>query len=199
MTDTAEPTPAVPKIGDEVKHSAGWLIVLGILSVILGILAINAPLLSGVAVTILIGCYLIANGIFQLVAMFRAKGLGAGILAFVLGALAIVAGILVLSRPMMGLAVLTLWLAAFFIVEGIARAILSFQVRPLSGWGWMLFGGIVSVLLGIMIWSKWPLSGIWAIGVLVGVHIIFAGWTQIFIGLAARKGVDEVREAVASA
>jgi uncharacterized membrane protein HdeD (DUF308 family) len=63
---------------------------------------------------------------------------------------------------------------------------LSFQLKPIKGWGWMLFNGLVTLLLGGLIWSQWPISGVWAIGTLLGIHLIFDGWSEIAVALAAR-------------
>ena len=90
------------------------------------------------------------------------------------------------SRPGAALVTLTLFLAAYFVVDGIFEIIEAFDLKPIQGWGWMLFGGIVSILLGIMIWRQWPVSGAWAIGILFGIKLIFAGWAMVGIGTAGR-------------
>lgn len=199
MTDPAQTVLSPEHLGDGIRRGSGWLVVLGILSVILGVLAINAPLLTGVLVTLVIGWYLIAKGILELFAMFKAKGLGCGILAFLGGVLSVAAGIVILFCPPTGLKLLTLVLAVYFLLDGITRIVVAFKARPLAGWAWHLFGGVLALLLGLMIWRQWPLSAIWAIGVFAGIHIMLGGWTQIFIGLAVRKGVPEGGTAVASA
>ncbi len=103
-------------------------------------------------------------------------------------------------RPLMGLATLALLLAAYFLVDGICEIIVAFKMKPESGWGWMLFGGIVAMLLGIMIWRQWPISGAWAIGVLVGVHMLLAGFALIVLGSGARRiasAIEDTAEEVA--
>ena len=69
----------------------------------------------------------------------------------------------------------------------ITRIAIAFQMRPAGGWGWMLFGGILSAILGFLIWNQWPLSGFWAVGTLVGIQFIFSGWSMIAVGMAAKK------------
>ena len=141
---------------------------------------------------IVVGALLLVGGIAQLVFAFQAGSFGEGLLTFILGALTVVAGAIVIAQPGVGLATLTLFLAAYFIIEGIFEAIWAFQIKPVSGWGWSLFSGIVSLLLGIMIWSQFPLSGAWAVGVLVGIKLIFSGWTLIILGGAARSRAKEM-------
>jgi uncharacterized membrane protein HdeD (DUF308 family) len=95
-------------------------------------------------------------------------------------------GLLLLTRPIVGLASLTLILIVYFLVEGIFEIMAALQLRPLQGWGWMLCSGIFSVILAGFFWSEWPLSGAWAIGVLVGIQLIFAGWSMISLGRIGR-------------
>lgn len=118
---------------------------------------------------------------------FPAGSWGMGVMAFLGGAFAVICGILVLFDPLRGLAALTLVLAIYFVIDGIQRIVLAFRLRPVDGWGWVLFGGLLSILLGVLIWSRWPLSGVWAVGTLVGIHILFGGWTMIAITMAARR------------
>jgi len=170
-----------------VKKDSTALIIFGGLTVILGILAMMAPLVAGVTVAVMVGFLLIIAGIMRTLFAFKCKSWGKGILAFVLGVLTLLIGLVMIFRPVLGLTSLTLVLAAYFFVDGIFEIFESFDLKPLKGWGWMLFGGIVSVLLGIMIWRQWPVSGVWAIGILVGIKLIFAGWAMVGIGAAGRS------------
>ncbi len=182
------------------------LIIFGALTVILGILAMMAPLVAGVAVSVTGGILLIIGGIMRTLFAFKCKSWGKGILAFVLGVLTLLIGLVMVFKPILGLTSLTLVLAAYFFVDGIFEIFESFDLKPLKGWGWMLFGGIVSVLLGIMIWRQWPVSGVWAIGILVGIKLVFAGWAMVGIGAAGRSiagtaedVVEDVKEAAQDA
>jgi len=160
---------------------------LGIVTLIFGILACMAPLASGVAVSLFVAILLIAAGIAQAAFAFQTGSFGKGLLTFLFGGLTILCGIVVLAHPLLGLASLTLVLAVYFLVDGISAIATAFQLKPLSGWGWMLFGGIVSVILGVLIWSNWPLSGVWAVGILVGIRLIVAGWSMIVLGSIGRE------------
>ena len=107
---------------------------------------------------------------------------------------ALAAGLVLLFRPAAGLAFITWMLAIYFVVNGIAQTALGLKTRGAPGSGWEIFNGFVSVILGVLIYVKWPLSGAWAVGVLVGVHLIVSGWTVIGIGLAARSVVKEAMQ-----
>ena len=112
---------------------------------------------------------------------------GAGILGSLGGLFTLVCGVIMLFRPVIGLAAMTLVLAVYFLFDGITRVVMAFKVKPVQGWGWMLFNGIVTLLLGFLIWRQWPVSGTWAIGTLVGIHLVFDGWGMIFFGSGARR------------
>ena len=94
-----------------------------------------------------------------------------------------------LARPAMALATITLVLAAYFIVNGVFEIIWAFRLRPIKGWGWTLFSGVVALALGVMIWRQFPVSGIWAVGTLAGIHLIFGGSSVASVCGAARKAV----------
>ena len=126
------------------------------------------------------------GGIAQCILAFRAGAFGKGLLIFVVGALTAAVGFYLINQPLAGLAAITLFLAAYFVVTGIFELISAFQIRPSDGWGVMLFNGIVTLLLGIMIWSDFPLSGAWAVGILFGVKLLLSGWSLIFIGRSVR-------------
>jgi len=104
-----------------------------------------------------------------------------------IGGLTLLCGIALLAHPLFASGVLSIILAVYFIIDGISELVAGIQLRPSSGWGWMLFGGIVSILLGIMIWSQFPLSGIWAIGILMGIKLFFVGLIMVMGGSAVRS------------
>ena len=183
---------------DEARKGSRWIIVLGIIQILIGIVAIASPMITGLAVTAIAGALLLISGIFQIIQAFKSGNWGVGVVAFLGGAFGVICGILVLFDPLRGLAALTLVLAIYFVIDGIQRIVLASRVRPVAGWVWMLFGGFLSVLLGVLIWSRWPLSGVWAVGTLVGIHILFGGWTMVAIAMAARRVTDVLASEAAS-
>ncbi len=183
-------------LSNALKENAGVTVAVGVALTIMGLLAIMAPFFTGAAVTILVGILMLAAGITRGVFAFRAQTFGKGALMFVLGGIVALGGVLLLARPLIGLASLTIVLAAFFFADGVIEAVYAFQLRPVKGWGWMLLSGITSGLFGFFIMYEWPVSGTWAIGVLVGVRLIFTGWSVIALGSLSRGVIDEVESAV---
>ena len=151
----------------------------GVLTILFGLLAIGSPLYSGLAVAVMVGFALVAAGISMTIFAFQAPSLGRGILKLLFGALTIFVGLAVLAQPGIALAKLTLLLGIYFLADGVMTMIVAFNVKPQPGWGWMTFNGIVTISLGWMILKGWPVSGVWAIGILVGVRLLFAGMTML--------------------
>jgi uncharacterized membrane protein HdeD (DUF308 family) len=176
---------------DGIKKNARLAVIVGILMLVCGILAIGSPLVAGMSVTVIVGIMLLVGGIAQCFLAFQAGAFGEGLLIFIMGALTAVAGLYLFNQPLAGLASITIFLAAYFVVTGISELISAFQIRPAEGWGLMLFNGIVTLLLGIMIWRQFPLSGAWAVGVLFGIKLVLGGWSLIFIGRAVRGAAED--------
>ena len=182
-------------LSDAAKSGARTATWLGIAVVILGILAIAMPFLTGVAITVSIGIILIATGIAQVVFAFQSDSFGSGALRFGFGLLATLAGISLVTQPGAGLATITLFLAVWFFVDGIFAIFTGFSWRPQQGWGWMIFNGVVGIILGVMIYRQFPVSATWLVGVLVGVRLLLAGWTMIALGSVGRAAAKELKQA----
>lgn len=156
-----------------------WLMVLGIIMLILGTLAIIFPAATSVSIELILGILLVIGGVGRLISMFRSKGWGDFLLKLLVSAIYLFAGIMLLVYPFGGTLTITLLLALFFIAQGIANVVVSLMERSMRGWGWMLFNGIVSFALGALIWAELPSSAAWAIGLLVGIWLLFDGWALI--------------------
>jgi uncharacterized membrane protein HdeD (DUF308 family) len=179
------------EVATTIKKGSGWVIFLGILTLILGVFAISAPAIAGVWVTIAVGAVFLVNGIFQVAHGFGVPGWKGKTFTILIGILTVIGGGVILARPMFGLEVLTLILAIYFVMEGVMTLMMAFQLKPEKGWGWALFSGIVSLVLGGIIWMQWPVSGLWAIGILVGVRMLMCGWGMIAFGSVARGAAKE--------
>lgn len=171
------------------EHWALFLIE-GIVLVILGAVAILVPALATITFTILIGWLFLISGVVGLITTLwmhkRVPGFWWSLLSAIIG---IVAGLVLLLWPLSGLFSLTLLLIAFFIVEGIASIMYAIEHRnQLSGrWGWMLLSGIVDLILAAIIIAGLPGTALWALGLLVGINLLFGGVALIGMALAARK------------
>lgn len=164
----------------------------GIATIIFGVLAMFMPMVAGLTATTLVGVLLIAAGIARTIFAFKAESFGKGLLVFLFGGLSIFVGGVILVRPLVGLASLTMLLVGYFLVDGIFEIFAAFKVRGEKGWFWLVIGGIASVVLAYFIWRDWPVSGAWAIGILVGIRLIFAGWSMIALGAVGEAVTDEV-------
>jgi uncharacterized membrane protein HdeD (DUF308 family) len=161
--------------------------ILGAIVIILGIFALMAPGLIGISIILLLGMLVTAGGIVRIIWAFQAGSFGRGLLMFAIGGLTSLCGIMLIAHPLLGAGVLTLMLTVYFILDGIVEIAAGVRIRPEAGWGWMLFGGIVSILLGVMIWAQFPLSGAWAIGILLGIKLFFIGLIMVECGSAVRS------------
>ena len=160
---------------------------LGIASIILGVIALASPGVAAEAVVIIVGITLLLAGAGQVFQGLKGAGWRNRIMPMVLGVITGVAGLGVLAHPILGLGVLSLMLAIYFVIEGVWKIMASFRFRPNPAWVWMLLGGILSLVLGYLIWSQWPLSGIIAVGILVGINLIFTGFSLFMLGSAVKR------------
>jgi len=170
-----------------IKRASGWSMALGVLMIILGLIAIFAPWEFGILIVLVVGWAAIFNGVAQLVYAFRVHSGGRAILEAILGLIYIIAGIYLLMHPLPGLLALTLLLGCFLLIYGIFALVLAFHMRPVQGWGWILTDGIVTILLGILIWAHWPFNSEWVVGTLFGISILMSGITRLMISLAFRR------------
>ena len=182
------------ELGSGLQQASRRGTVFGIVLVILGFLAIMMPMIAGGMISMLIGIVMIAAGLARLGWAFSAGSFGKGILTFLLGGLLILTGLVMLFRPGIGMSSLAAILAVFFLIDGIFEIVAAFKVKPEKGWGWMLFGGIISIVLAGMIFYQWPFSGAWAVGILVGVKLLFAGFAMIALGSMGSSVAKRVAE-----
>jgi uncharacterized membrane protein HdeD (DUF308 family) len=169
------------------KKVTGWYIAAAVLFIVLGMFAIIEPAVAGLGVTLLVGWLLIFGGIAHLVAAFKGGGAKHVILQILIGIVYLIGGLYSLVHPLLAVGTLTLLLAAVIFAGGILEIISYFRLRSEGISGWMLLNGVIAILLGGMIWFHWPSSSVWAIGILVGVNLLFTGITRLMFGLAAQK------------
>ena len=168
-----------------------WVLFLveGVVLLVLGTTAIALPLLATLALTILIGWLFLVSGVMGLITTFMMRQAPGFWWSLISGLLALVVGVLLLARPVSGAFSLTIVLVAFFIIEGVASIMFSLDhKRELSGkWGWMLVSGVIDLVLALMIFTGLPSTAAWAIGLLVGINMVFGGSALIAMALHARK------------
>ena len=189
MSSQIEPSLTAAQLAffGDLKKNWGWLLALGIVSVLLGTIGLGMTFGLTLASVQLFGILLVGGGVFQFFDAFKCKGWKSTIWHVLIALLYVAAGILMLVDPLLASATLTLAIAWILIAVGIMRGIMAFQMRPASGWYWPLISGIVSVALGSMIIAEWPASGLWVIGLFVAIELILNGWSYVFVALAARR------------
>jgi uncharacterized membrane protein HdeD (DUF308 family) len=171
------------------RHGSTLSILWGALLILLGVMAIGSPLLAAVAVSAVISWLILFAGVVHILLAFHAHGAGSAIWRVLVGLAYLVFGAYMIVHPLLSVASLTLVLAGLFVIEGVLNVALYFKMRPLQGSGWVLIDGIITLLLGGMIYMQWPSSSLWAIGVLVGVSLMVSGATRIGLTFAVRRAV----------
>jgi len=174
------------------RHASRLSIAWGVLLIIFGMLAIGSPFLAAVAVNGVIAWLIVLAGVVHLVLAFHAHGAGSMSWKPLVGIAYLCFGGYLILHPVLGVASLTLVLASLFLIEGILNVILFFKMRPMRGSSWMLIDGIITLLLGLMIYMQWPSSAAWAVGTLVGVSMIFSGVARVAMSSSVRRTTTEM-------
>jgi len=158
----------------------------------LGFIAVAAPLAAGVAVELFIGLMVLSRGIMQFYYGIKVRHWGRrfgtymGIGSLVVAALSVAVGGLLLINPIAGLKFLTLVVSMYLVIAGGFEMLHAIELGTVRGWPFLFLTGFVSVLLGVILWRQWPLSGQWAIGIMVGSSFILTGCSLAMLGIAAR-------------
>jgi len=173
--------------GNLVRQASTLSILWGILLILCGLVAIGSPLMAAVAVNVVIAWLIVLAGVLHLVVAFYAHQAGSMVWKLLVGLAYIAFGVYLILRPDIGIASLTLALAILFLIEGVLNIALFFQMRSLGGSGWVLVDGIITLVLGLMIYLQWPASSAWAIGTLVGASMLVSGLSRVMISFSVRK------------
>jgi uncharacterized membrane protein HdeD (DUF308 family) len=175
-----------------VRHASTWSIVWGVLLIVFGMLAVGSPFLAAVAVSVVLAWLIILAGVVHLILAFQAHRAGSLIWKLLVGLAYLLFGGYLIMHPVLGVTSLTLVLASLFLVEGILNIVMFFKMRSVRGSSWVLVDGIITLLLGLMIYLQWPSSSVWAIGTLVGVSMIISGVARVMLSFAVRKATAAV-------
>jgi len=175
---------------DTVRQASTFSIVWGILLIVLGMAAVGSPFLAAVAVNVAIAWLIVLAGSIHLILAFRAHGAGSMIWKLLVGVAYVCFGIYLILHPVLAVASLTLILASLFLIEGVLDIVLFVKMRSVGGSIWVLTDGIITLVLGLLIYMQWPSSAAWAIGTLVGISMIISGVTRVMMSLAVRKAAQ---------
>ena len=186
-TTTSPSTPFVHAVGLEpLRAKSGWIIALGAVYVVAGIVALGSVMLATVATVFIVGVMMLVAGAAEVINAFQIKTWGKFLLWLLLGVLYIIAGFVTFENPLLAAVFLTLLLGVSLVVSGIMRIVLGFGMRQTMPWGWVVFSGVITLLLGLIILAHWPVSSLYVLGLLLGIDLIFAGIGWIGVGFGLR-------------
>lgn len=174
------------EINRDMQRNWGWLMALGVLFILMGLVGLGMMVGVTMASMIVIGALMMAGGVAQLIDAFQSKCWKGVLWHVLIGLLYLIAGGLVIYDPIMASAIITALLAWTLIIMGIARVIMAFSLHGESGWGWILLAGIADFALGVLILAHWPSSALWVIGMLISIEMMISGWTTVFLAMAMR-------------
>ena len=161
---------------------------LGVIFMIAGVIALGSVVVATEWAVLIVGIMMVMAGVAEIFAAFSVKGWGKAIVWGLLGVLYVAAGVVAIERPLMAAAVLTLLLGIALMVGGIGRIFLAWNMRGAGKpWGWVVVSGLISLLLGAMIIAQWPYSGLYILGIFLGIDLIFIGSSWFTIGLALKR------------
>jgi uncharacterized membrane protein HdeD (DUF308 family) len=182
-------------VSTDIKKEVNGSLLIGVLLIVLGIVAIAVPSVSTIVAETWMAVILISAGIAKLVYAFQTRNDAGFVWKLLLSVLYIATGVMLFVYPLTGVLTLTLLLASFLLTEGVFELILAFQLRPRQNWTWALGNGIITLLLGGMIWFQWPFDAPWLIGTLVGTSVLFTGISRVMLSLNARCALNHSDQA----
>jgi uncharacterized membrane protein HdeD (DUF308 family) len=183
---TASSRAITPALGDLV-HNWGWLLAQGLLLVTLGTIGLGMTLWLTLATVFIFGVFMVIGGGVQLFQALKCKGWESILWHVLIAILYVLAGFVIMGDPLLASTLFTLLIAGALMGIGVMRLIMAFQMRGVKNWFWPLIGGLAAIVLGFMILGRWPVTGLWVIGLFVAIEMIFSGWSYIFIALGARE------------
>jgi uncharacterized membrane protein HdeD (DUF308 family) len=182
--------------GDINNKNVNGSLLIGVLLAVLGIVAIAVPAVSTIVAETWIAVILSSAGVTKLVYAFQTRDQGGFIWKVLLSVLYVATGAMLLFYPLTGVLTLTLLLGSFLLTEGTFNLILAFRLRPQQNWTWVLADGIITLVLGAMIWFQFPYDAPWLIGTLVGASVLFTGISRVMLSLNSRSTSNHSDQAV---
>jgi uncharacterized membrane protein HdeD (DUF308 family) len=173
-----------------ISEKWGWFMALGIALIVVGLVAIIFPLIATIVAKTFLGWLFLIGGVIVILHAFQSPGWSGFLWELAIGILYVVAGGYLAFFPLTGLVTLAILLAILFVAEGIFEVMMALRVRPHEGWGYLLLSGIAALAVGVLIAIDLPGSATWALGLLVGINLLFSGWSYVFLALAGRKASE---------
>ncbi len=165
----------------------GWFVLLGMVCILAGLFALAHPLLFTLVGTLFIGASLLVSGIMQVIQAGMTRDWNHMPLAIIGGLLSVIGGVLIMQEPVTGSVVITIFLLAALVIGGVMRIVIALKHREMPMWWLLALGGLVSVLIGVMLYASLPWSGLWVLGTLIGVELLMQGVGWLGFGLDLRR------------
>jgi uncharacterized membrane protein HdeD (DUF308 family) len=172
---------------EPLRAKSGWIVALGVVYVIAGIVALGSVVTATVATVFVVGIMMLIAGVAEVINAFQIKTWGKFLLWILLGVLYIVAGFVTFENPLLAAAMLTLFLGIALLASGITRIVLAFSMKAAMPWIWVLLSGVITLLLGLVILVHWPVSSLYILGLFLGIDLVLAGASWIGIGLGLKR------------
>jgi uncharacterized membrane protein HdeD (DUF308 family) len=188
MTSTAH-TPSAPRPSpglQPLRAKWGWIVALGIIYVIVGLVALGSVVTATAASVLVVGIMMVVAGITEVFNAFQIRTWGKFALWLLLGALYIFAGIITFQNPLLAAVLLTFMLGVALVISGVMRLIIAFSMKESTPWAWVALSGAITIILGLVILARWPVSSVYVLGLFLGIDLVIAGASWIGIGLDLR-------------
>ncbi|SFK68365.1 Uncharacterized membrane protein HdeD, DUF308 family [Halogranum rubrum] len=169
------------------------LLYAGIVLSVIGLIAIVAPFLTGISIAMLVGALLVVGGLFHFVGAFKGQGWAGFVWQILLGAIGVVAGLVILFNPLFGLLTLTLVVIGYLFASGVVEILMGYRLRGEKNWFWSVVSGVLGIALAVLLWSGFPSTALWAVGLLFGINLLLTGTSMVAIALGGRTA-DEPTE-----
>ncbi len=181
---------------ENLHHKWRWFLALGIVLIVLGIIALSVMPAATLATVLILGWLMVFSGVAEAIHAFQVRGWGGMFVHLAGGILGVLIGLLIVTHPVAGALAWTLLLASFFTVISLFRMVSAIRLK-FPNWKWTVFDGAITLLLGILLWAAWPWSGLWFLGLTVGISLLLRGWSNVMLALAVRSiaGPQEIRRA----
>ena len=189
MTNTSDTMRRSPsRLGyGAITRKSGWIVALGVVYLIAGFIALGSVAMATVASVLIVGVMMIIAGVAEVFSAFQIKSWGKFLLWVLLGVLYIVAGFVTFQNPLLAAVLLTLILGASLVASGIMRIFLAFSMKRETPWIWVALSGVITVLLGVLVLARWPVSSLYILGLFLGIDLIMAGAGWIGLGFGLRR------------
>jgi uncharacterized membrane protein HdeD (DUF308 family) len=164
----------------------GWIVALGVIYVIGGLIALGSVATATAASVLVVGIMMVVAGLAEVFNAFQVRTWGKFALWLLLGALYIFAGIVTFQNPLLAAVLLTLMLGVALVISGVMRLIIAFSMKESTPWAWVALSGAITMILGLVILARWPVSSVYVLGLFLGIDLVIAGTSWIGIGLDLR-------------